>query len=468
MAQQQPIPFSQEAEEALIGALLLSPKGLFEVSQILSPDDFFLKRHEYVFRAMMEIYNEGSAVDYVSVSEKLRARGNLDEIGGQAFLTYCVNNTPSSVHGITYAKIVDVSARRREGLMLTDYMRGYFLDEETALSKSLPTMVDSLTELALQSSSLSSLHTISDSMSGTYDLIEERVRLHAQNPNYVIGIRTGLTLLDRLLDGIRKQDVTIFSGGTGLGKTSLILSILVFASEQGIYNTERRGAKIIVFSGEMSRDTLNMRLISMVSGVQFKKIERGNMSDKELIKYNQAVADLSNLEIKEWDGERADMKEVERVVKLATVQGGVDMIILDGINQLDSTDSNSDAPDHIIVSRIMNDAERIARDHDLAVVATHQINRTSYDKEPTLASLGRSSSIEQKAARVVFIFEPEVDNAASGGVKRMCKVAKNRHGETAIFPLWFQKSHTKYMDYFKAPPAPKTRTEKSDHWSGSD
>jgi len=292
---------------------------------------------------------------------------------------------------------------------------------------------------------------MTDAMSETYDLIESRRALHEQNPNFTIGIRTGLKHLDAILDGIRLGEITTFAAETGMGKTALILSILLYAARKGINHVERRGAKILLFSGEMNSDTLNMRLIAIRTGIQFKKIERGNLTQVEYSRFTRAVEEIANLDVTLWEGERANVEDVETAIRL---RGDVDMVILDGIDQLDHTRSTyRQDQDWQVVGIIMNELERVAKDLNVAIVVTSQLNRSGYSQynseafEPSLANLARSSNVEKKSARVIFIYEADVENPGPHGVKRMCKIAKNRHGPTATFPIAYKATQTLYTNY---------------------
>lgn len=210
---QQSVPFSQEAEEAVLGAVLLDPNSFLNVASFLNPDDFFLKRHEYVWLALSRLQERNDPMDYITVSQELRDMTVLDEIGGQAFLTYLVNNTPSSVHAEVYGRLVERASIRRNMLIATDEIRKLALDEEMPIDKVI-------------SEAEQALFTVSDSqvkrefvpmwqaVSEYYDEMEKLLAAGAG----MIGVPTGFKALDGLLGGFQKSDLIVFAGRPGMGK----------------------------------------------------------------------------------------------------------------------------------------------------------------------------------------------------------------------------------------------------------
>ena len=210
---QQSVPFSQEAEEALLGAVLLNPDSFLNVASFLNPDDFFLKRHEYVWIAFNRLQERNDPMDYITVSQELRDMTILDEIGGQAFLTYLVNNTPSSVHAEVYGRLVERASIRRKMLVATDEIRKLALDEEMPIDRVI-------------SDAEQALFTVSDSqvkrefvplwqaVSEYYDDME---KLLASGKG-LVGVPTGFKALDGLLGGFQKSDLIVFAGRPGMGK----------------------------------------------------------------------------------------------------------------------------------------------------------------------------------------------------------------------------------------------------------
>lgn len=220
-------PYSQEAEEALLGAVLLDPKSFLNIASFLSADDFFLKRHEYVWMALSRLQERNDPMDYVTVSQELHDIGVLEEIGGQAYLTYLVNNTPSSVHVEVYGRLVERASIRRKMLEATDEIRKLALDEEIPLDK-----VISDAEQALFSVSDSQVKRefvpMWQAVSEYYDDMEKLLASGAG----LVGIPTGFKALDGLLGGFQKSDLVVFAGRPGMGKC--VTGDTLIATTQGM------------------------------------------------------------------------------------------------------------------------------------------------------------------------------------------------------------------------------------------
>lgn len=443
--------FSQEAEEAVLGCILVNPNCFYDIAENVNADSFFFMRHTHIWTAIQQIIDRDNTLDILTVTDQLKRNKTLDETGGMAYLTYLINNTPSAVHGLVYAGLVRACQLRRDMLKTMDSLRPVLVDESITVEAVMDTVQNTILDISLPITQ-SSLVSISNTMSNTYDLIEARNKLYMANKTYTIGIRTPFPTMNRVMDGIRKGEVTTLAGRTGMGKTACALSIVLEAAERGIDNTEQRGARIAVFSGEMSEDALNIRLLSMETGIDTRKLERGELRNADKQRYITATAKLGSYAIMCQQASRIDTVAIENIVRSLVVKKQLDMLVLDGLNQLDHSKPKDRDQDWQVVMRIMNELERISRLYDIAILVTHQLNRESYNKEPSLASLGRGSAVEQKSARIIFLYEPPEDpfeNEESSDetiVKRMCKIAKNRHGDTAKFPLAFIKNLTRYAE----------------------
>jgi len=283
-----------------------------------------------------------------------------------------------------------------------------------------------------------------DSLSATYDIIAQNVQLHEANQNYTLGVQTGLTLVDHVLDGLRYGDVNVLAGYTGAGKSACVFTIALNAAQKGINRETQRPAKVLIFSGEMTQFAMNNRMLSMESSIDVHTIERGAFTQAEYSRYVSALSKLSNLPIRFKRTTRLNVDDLSVLVEQEIERNGLDLLILDGILQLD-TGARHDQ-DWLRINAIMEMLEHVAITYNITILATHQINRTGAYQKPTLADLKRSSAVEEKAARVLLLWKP--DDAQPN--LREIVIAKNRHGETGSVPIYFNTETTKFYNLEKS------------------
>jgi replicative DNA helicase len=434
---QQSIPFSQEAEEALLGAVLLDSNTFLNVASFLDPDDFFLKRHEYVWIALGRLQERNDPMDYVTVSQELRDMTVLDEIGGQAFLTYLVNNTPSSVHAEVYGRLVERAAIRRKMLVATDEIRKLALDEEMPIDRVI-------------SDAEQALFTVSDSQvkrefvpmwQAVSEYYDEMEKLLAAGTG-LIGVPTGFKALDGLLGGFQKSDLIVFAGRPGMGKTSFLLTVAL--------NIARFGARVALFTMEMGVEQMVQRLISMETGIRMQQLRTADLSAREHSRFTEAVGRIANLPI--FIDDTPGITPIEMRTKCRRLQHeyGLDLVMVDYM-QLMSAGKAYENNRVQEISYISRSLKELARELNVTLLSAAQLSRAveqRQDKRPQLSDLRESGSIEQDADAVMFLYRDEVYNPETTEFPNQADVilSKHRHGPTGTISLYFEKSITKFMD----------------------
>lgn len=434
---QQSVPFSQEAEEALLGAVLLNSDSFLNVASFLNPDDFFLKRHEYVWIAFGRLQERNDPMDYITVSQELRDMTVLDEIGGQAFLTYLVNNTPSSVHAEVYGRLVERASIRRKMLIATDEIRKLAFDEEMPIDRVI-------------SDAEQALFTVSDSQvkrefvpmwQAVSEYYDEMEKLLAAGTG-LVGVPTGFKALDGLLGGFQKSDLIVFAGRPGMGKTSFLLTVAL--------NIARFGARVALFTMEMGVEQMVQRLISMETGIRMQQLRTADLSAREHSRFTEAVGRIANLPIFIDDTPAINPIEMRTKCRRLQHEYGLDLVMVDYM-QLMSAGKAYENNRVQEISYISRSLKELARELNVTVLSAAQLSRAveqRQDKRPQLSDLRESGSIEQDADAVMFLYRDEVYNPETTEFPNQADVllSKHRHGPTGTISLYFEKSITKFMD----------------------
>ena len=431
------VPVSLEAEQALLGAILLEPKAFLNIASFLAGDDFYFKRHEYIWQALNRLQERNDAIDYVTLSRELEDMSVLEEIGGPAYLTSLVNNTPSSVHAEVYGRLVERASIRRKMLMATDEIRKLALDEELPIDK-----VISESEQTLFSVSSSQIKRefvpIWDAVSEYYDEME---KLLAAGQG-MVGLPTGFKALDGLLGGFQKSDLIVFAGRPGMGKTSWLLTVAL--------SIARRGARVALFTMEMGVEQMVQRLISMETGIKIQQLRTASISAREHTRFTEAIGRIANLPLFIDDTPAITPVEMRTKCRRLQHEYGLDVVMVDYMQLMSAGRAyeNNRVQEISYISRALKE---LARELNVTMLSTSQLSRAveqRQDKRPQLSDLRESGSIEQDADAVMFLYRDEVYNPETTEFPNQADVllSKHRHGPTGVIQLYFEKSITKFMD----------------------
>ncbi len=426
--------YSEESEKACMGAVLTGQ--YLTVKRIIDASDLFLERHRIIYNSAQNVFSQYGSIDATMIADALSASKQLELIGGRAYLTQLMSSLESSTYTEVYAHMVKRIAVRRK---LHEYTASIddMLDADKPINDIIKTMMADLKQL--QAPDIED-HVISfsESLSTTYDIIADRATLYEQNKQYTLGIRTGLHDVDRLLDGFRPGDVNVLAGYTGAGKSACVFTMAINAAKAGINRATVQGAKVMMFSGEMTQLAMNNRIMSMETDIPVRVIERGAFTQQDYVKYMNAVARLESLPLRMKRTTRLNVDDLPLIVEQEIERNGLDMLILDGILQLD-TSAHHDQ-DWLRINTIMETLESVAIDYNITILATHQIGRSGADGRPSLSDLKRSSAVEEKAARVMLLWKPDDKTPEA----REILIAKNRHGSTGAIGVYFDTTTTKF------------------------
>ncbi len=431
------IPASLEAEQALLGAILLEPKSFLSIAALLSGEDFFLKRHEHIWNAFSRLQERNDAIDYVTLSRELQDMSVLDEIGGPAYLTNLVNNTPTAVHAEVYGEMVARTSTRRKMLEASDSIRKLAHDEELPIDKVISEAEEAL--FAVSNSQIKrEFVPLADALSDYWDEMEKLLEIGAGT----VGMPTGFKMLDDLLGGFQKSDLVVFAGRPGMGKTSWMLTVAL--------QLARRDQRVAIFTMEMGVEQMVQRLISMETGIRVQKLRTANISSREQSRLSQAMGSIANLPL--FIDDTPSITPIEMRTKCRRLQHehGLDIVMVDYMQLMSAGKAyeNNRVQEISFISRSLKE---LARELNVCLLSTAQLSRAveqRQDKRPQLSDLRESGSIEQDADAVMFLYRDEVYNPDTTEFPNQADVllSKHRHGPTGTVQLYFEKSITKFLD----------------------
>ncbi len=431
-------PYSQEAEEATLGAILVNPSAFLNIASFLKAEDFFLLRHSYIWEALQRLNLRGEPIDYLTISQELRDMNRLDEIGGQAYLTHLINNTPTAVHAEVYGRLVERAAIRRRLMEASDEIRQLALDEE----KTVDTVIEEAESkiFAVSDSQLKrEFVPLWDALSEYYD----RMEILLQERGQTLGIPTGFRALDELLGGFQKSDLLIFAGRPGMGKTSFLLTIAL--------NIARLGGRVALFTMEMGVEQMVQRLIAMETGINMQKLRLANLTPQENTRFTEAVGRLANLQLYIDDTPALSPIEVRTKARRLAHEHGLDLLIIDYLQLMNGGGKGMESNRVQEISYISRSLKELARELNIPLLSAAQLSRAveqRQDKRPLLSDLRESGSIEQDADAVMFLYRDEVYNPDTTEFPNQGEVilAKHRNGPTGKVSLYFEKSVMKFLD----------------------
>ncbi|HQQ18153.1 MAG TPA: replicative DNA helicase, partial [Fervidobacterium sp.] len=383
------IPANIEAEQALIGSILIEPERLDQIVSIVNSSDFYDVKNRYIFSAIEQLHDESLPIDIISVCDKLKAQGTLDKVGGELYVAQLADGVPTSAHAEMYAQII------RDKAILRELISAGSQIVETAYSDSnVDEILDQSERIIFriaESRATKSYIDIRNALTDVFEHLEELRDKHAKGlGGFVTGIPTGFKKLDEVTSGFHKSDLVIVAARPSVGKTAFALSLAKNMAMIG-------EASVGIFSLEMSREQLIQRLLCMESLVDLQKVRRGWLNDEEwkrlmlgasnLMKSNIIVDDESNLEPRVLRAKARRMKK----------EYNVDAIFIDYLQLMSLEDSRRDSRQQEI-SEISRSLKLLARELDISIVALSQLSRAveqREDKRPRLSDLRESGAIEQ-------------------------------------------------------------------------
>ena len=433
-------PHNRQAEEAVLGSVLINPDIYFEVSQILDADNFYIIRNRWVWEVFTYLHEKRMPIDILTLSEELDNRGQLEEIGGQAYLMMLVNQTPSSINAESYAQIVEETSVRRRMLAAANEMAKLAYQEDKDINNIISSAEKSVFNLS-ERRTRRDLQPISQVVSEYY----ERVSQVSQRSEEIFGVPTGLVDLDRLLGGLQKSDLLIIAGRPSSGKTGFLLTV---AKNAAIKHKKH----VAIFSLEMSNEQLVQRMIAQETGINTQNLRTGKINPDDWEVFVQAVDVMASARIHLDDTPALTPLQMLTKCRRLDLEFPIDLILVDYI-QLMGGDSRTENRVQE-VSYISRSLKALARDLKCPVLAAAQLSRAveqRADKTPMLSDLRESGSLEQDADIVMFIHKKEGESPPEAKTQKIdLMVAKHRNGPTRDLNVIFHKELTQFFDALPA------------------
>ncbi len=430
-------PQNAEAEASLLGALLIDSDAIVKIADNVSAHDFFDKRHQRIYEAIVQLYENHEAIDVLTLADKLKNNGYLEGVGGPAYLTELTNFVPTAAHVEQYADIVAQKAMRRRLIAASKEIVDMGYDE----SKHLQALIE---EAEVKLFDVSQQHIKQDVFSLEAVLAESFDRLDDlhKDKQKIRGVPTGFKDIDSTLAGFQRSDLIILAARPSMGKTALALN---FAHNVSV----DAGMPVLIFSLEMSKEQLVDRLLSIESGVDAWALRTGNLTDADFEKIGHAMGTLSEAQIFIDDSPGITISDLRTKARREAHRHPLGLIIVDYL-QLMSGGSRFGSDFNRVqeISEISRGLKRIARELNVPVLALSQLSRSVESRSPQipqLADLRESGSIEQDADVVAFIYREEYYNPDTDRQKLAdIFIKKHRNGPTGNIELRFESERQRF------------------------
>jgi replicative DNA helicase len=432
-------PQSIEAEQAVLGAIILEGESITKAIDVLSPEDFYKEPHRKIYTAMLELFDKNEPIDLITLSEHLKDKGVLEEAGGISYLSQLATVVPTSANIRYHAKVV------REKALLRAIIRSCtdIVSKVYEMPEDAEEMVDYAERLIFEISEKrtnANFYQMKDVVKNTFKMIETMYDKKA----VITGVPSGFKDLDELTSGFQPGDLIIIGGRPGMGKTAFSLNI---AQHVGI----EMGEPVAFFSLEMSKEQVAMRLLSSLAMVNSVALRKGFITKKDWEKLTDAAVRLSEAPIYIDDSSQISVLEIRaKARRLKMEKGRLSLIIIDYLQLMRGRTSYDIREQEI--AEISRSLKAMAKELKVPVIALSQLNRSvekTSDRKPTLANLRESGAIEQDADVIIFLYRDEVYNKKNPANKGKAEVivAKQRNGPTDTVYLTFLSDYTRFLDY---------------------
>ena len=421
-------PHSVEAEQSVLGSILLDKEAMISVSETLVPEDFYKEAHKVIYESMLKLYNSQSEIDLITLTDELRDQGYLDDIGGIAYITSLSTVVPTTSNIKYYVNIVKEKSISRQLISAANDIINLGYDGSAKVEYVLENAEKKIFDIS-QERATNDFQPINQVISEALSMLEKLY----EEKNDVTGLTTGFRDLNKKINGLQRSDLLLIAARPAMGKTAFALNLVQNAALKG-------DASVAVLSLEMSKEQLVQRMIASQSTVELKKIKTGTLADNDWPRITDGMAILSGAKIHIDDTPGIKISELRSKCRKLKIEKGLDLVLIDYLQLMEGEGQNESRQQEI--AKISRSLKILAKELDCPVVALSQLSRAPEqraDHRPMLSDLRESGSIEQDADIVMFLYRdeyynPDTEKKNIGEVI----VAKNRHGETGTVELvWF-------------------------------
>lgn len=430
------IPHNIEAEESILGGILLNPDALSRVLEIVKPEDFYKNAHKRIYEVMLIMYNKGNIIDTVLLIEELKKKGIMDEIGGEEEIFRLLNAVPTSANIENYSKIVKEKSVLRKLIGIGTEIVEMAYEGYDEVGQILDKAENKIFKIS-QDKEKKEITWVKDLIDKEF----ERLELVYKNKGEVTGISSGFKEFDQMTSGFHASDLVIIAARPSMGKTSFALNIALTSALK-----QKKG--VLVFSLEMSESQILQRLISVEARVPLQKIRTGFLDPEEWTKIGLATGRLAESPIYIADMPNVSILEIRAIARRLKAENKLEMILIDYLQLIQGTNSGESRNQQI--SDISRSLKGLARELDVPVIALSQLSRgpeQRSDRRPMLSDLRDSGAIEQDADMVLFLYRDDYYNEDSEhkNISELI-IGKQRNGPVGTVFLRFFKELTRFGD----------------------
>ncbi|MGL5257726.1 MAG: replicative DNA helicase [Proteocatella sp.] len=422
------MPYAIEAEQSVLGSILLDRDLIIVVVDIVSKEDFYSEQNAEIYDVMLSLFKNNEPIDLITIVNELRRRNLLEKVGGIPYITSLSSAPDFTEHITKYASIVKEKSILRKLIKASTELMQKSYDQNLEIQEILDFAEKSIFDIA-QEKDHQGLVKIDNVLADTFEILQDLY----QRKDKLTGLTTGFIDLDRKINGLQKTDLILIAARPAMGKTAFSLNIAQNAAIKG-------KASVAIFNLEMSKEQLIQRMISATSHVELNKLKNGNIDDEEWPKITTGMGILQNTNIYIDDSPGITAVELRSKCRRLKVEKGLDLVLIDYL-QLMEGDGRTESRQQEI-SKISRSLKVLAKELKCPVVALSQLSRAveqRSDHRPMLSDLRESGAIEQDADLVMFLYRDDYYNKDSEQ-KNITEViiAKHRHGEVGTIPLtWF-------------------------------
>ncbi len=434
-------PQSIEAEQSLLGALLIDKEAVINIAEILKPDHFYrAEQHGQIYKAIIELFEARQPIDLITVTEKLKTNGYLDKIGGTAYLAELINMVPTAAHIESYAHIIKERSIRRTLISSATRFIEQSYDGEIDIQQIIEESEQSIFALSQQHIKRDFIQ-LKDALAQSFDRLDELQKTSGK----LRGVPTGFRDLDNKLAGLQDSNLIVFAARPGQGKTSFVLNLAQHAAVN---------AKIPVgiFSLEMSQEELVDRLLVSQADIDAWKLKTGKLDEKDFDRLSHAMGQLAEAPIYIDDTPGSSISEIRTKARRLQAEHGLKLIIVDYLQLIHGRQTDNRVQE---VSEISQSLKNLARELKVPVLAVSQLSRaveSRGSRRPQLADLRESGAIEQDADVVMFIYREDPDNLEDVTLD----IQKHRNGAVGEIKLIFRPDRVKFYGMEKTRTKPIT------------
>ena len=430
-------PHNLEAEQAIVGGILINNDALNQVVDVLSREDFYKEAHALIYEGMLTLYNRDDPVDVITLSQILKEKGALDKVGGTEYLASLADATATSAGIIYHAEIVKDLSTRRNLIRQCSHISEVCFQPGNDTEDILDSAEQYIFEIAERNIDQNFLQ-LDEVVKNSFKKIE------TTTGSNITGISTGFTDFDNLTSGLQPSDFIIIAGRPSMGKTALALNIALNAAL-----VDKLG--VAIFSLEMSSLQLGIRLLGCDAMIDAWKLRKGALQDDDYLRLTDSANRLSELPIYIDDSSGVSSLEIKAKARRLKKKHNISLVIIDYLQLMQSKKAVESR--QLEISDISRSLKALAKDLDIPILALSQLNRKVEDrpnKKPMLADLRESGALEQDADLIMFIYREELYNRTEENKgKAELIIAKHRNGPTGLANLTFREKYTKFQNYYK-------------------